>query len=386
MSGPPSCGRTPPWTMSIVTPFRPTCRCRAWWSSTRPPWPRRPSTWPGRSAGRPGGAGRGRRDHGPTGIRHRLGRPAPARPLGPGLGWQDLRTVGTCLELQAEGRAVLPERVGHQVRLAARAGRPGRPATRAGSARSTAGWPGSSPAGALHVTDASNAGRDRPLPPGRHRLAPGSRRTARHRPAPPCRAIVDSVRAPRRGHRPAGRPPLCALVGDQQASLVGQGCTRPGWPRPPSAPGAMLDVCLGDARPASRPAATGGCFPIIAWQRHGAAHLGRRGHHAGRRHRRRLAGRGPRAARQRRASPRRSPHACDDTGGVVAVPALLGFGTPQWDFGARGALFGLTRGTGRPEMVRAVLEGVAHSGRRPARSGRGRRRRRTSATCASTAA
>jgi glycerol kinase len=54
--------------------------------------------------------------------------------------------------------------------------------------------------------------------------------------------------------------------------------------------------------------------------------------------------------------------ACQDTGGVVAVPALLGFGTPQWDFGARGAVFGLTRGSGRPELVRAVLEGVAHSG------------------------
>jgi glycerol kinase len=37
-------------------------------------------------------------------------------------------------------------------------------------------------------------------------------------------------------------------------------------------------------------------------------------------------------------------------------------GTPVWDFGARGALVGLTRGSGRPELVRAVLEGVAHRG------------------------
>ena len=54
--------------------------------------------------------------------------------------------------------------------------------------------------------------------------------------------------------------------------------------------------------------------------------------------------------------------ACDDTGGVVYVPALLGLGTPRWDFGARGTLLGLTRGTGRPEVVRAVLEGVAQRG------------------------
>jgi glycerol kinase len=53
---------------------------------------------------------------------------------------------------------------------------------------------------------------------------------------------------------------------------------------------------------------------------------------------------------------------CDDSGGVVFVPALLGLGTPYWDHGARGTLLGLTRGSGRPEVVRAVLEGVAHRG------------------------
>src|ERR1035438_3611855 len=53
---------------------------------------------------------------------------------------------------------------------------------------------------------------------------------------------------------------------------------------------------------------------------------------------------------------------CDDTGDVWFVPALLGMGTPVWDFGARGTFVGITRGTGRPEMVRAVLEGVAHRG------------------------
>jgi glycerol kinase len=37
-------------------------------------------------------------------------------------------------------------------------------------------------------------------------------------------------------------------------------------------------------------------------------------------------------------------------------------GTPDWDFGARGAFLGVTRGTGRPQLVRAVLEGVAHRG------------------------
>jgi glycerol kinase len=53
---------------------------------------------------------------------------------------------------------------------------------------------------------------------------------------------------------------------------------------------------------------------------------------------------------------------CTDTEGVVYVPALLGLGTPVWDYGARSSFFGLTRGSTRAHLVRAVLEGVAHRG------------------------
>jgi glycerol kinase len=53
---------------------------------------------------------------------------------------------------------------------------------------------------------------------------------------------------------------------------------------------------------------------------------------------------------------------CSSTDGVVFVPALLGLGTPQWDYGARGTLLGITRGSERPHIVRAVLEGIAHRG------------------------
>jgi glycerol kinase len=53
---------------------------------------------------------------------------------------------------------------------------------------------------------------------------------------------------------------------------------------------------------------------------------------------------------------------CSDSGGVWFVPALLGLGTPLWDYGARGTLLGLTRGSGRAEIARAVLEGIAHRG------------------------
>ena len=48
--------------------------------------------------------------------------------------------------------------------------------------------------------------------------------------------------------------------------------------------------------------------------------------------------------------------------GVMYVPALIGMATPHWDYGARGTLLGLTRGTTRAHVVRAVLEGIAHRG------------------------
>jgi glycerol kinase len=48
-----------------------------------------------------------------------------------------------------------------------------------------------------------------------------------------------------------------------------------------------------------------------------------------------------------------------DSGGVVFVPALTGLGAPDWDPDARGAIFGLTRGTARAHLVRAALEAIA---------------------------
>ncbi|MEX0923355.1 MAG: glycerol kinase GlpK [Rhodovibrionaceae bacterium] len=44
--------------------------------------------------------------------------------------------------------------------------------------------------------------------------------------------------------------------------------------------------------------------------------------------------------------------------GVVLVPAFVGLGAPHWDADARGALFGMSRDTGRAEIVRAALEAV----------------------------
>ncbi|MGG7142023.1 glycerol kinase GlpK [Clostridium nigeriense] len=50
----------------------------------------------------------------------------------------------------------------------------------------------------------------------------------------------------------------------------------------------------------------------------------------------------------------------DDNGGVYIVPAFVGLGAPHWDMYARGAIFGLTRGTNRNHIIRAALESIAY--------------------------
>lgn len=49
--------------------------------------------------------------------------------------------------------------------------------------------------------------------------------------------------------------------------------------------------------------------------------------------------------------------------GVYVVPAFSGLGAPHWDMYARGAIFGLTRDTGKPELIRATLESMAYQSR-----------------------
>ena len=49
-----------------------------------------------------------------------------------------------------------------------------------------------------------------------------------------------------------------------------------------------------------------------------------------------------------------------DSGGVYFVPAFTGLGAPYWDMYARGTIVGITRGTGRAHIARAVIEAIAH--------------------------
>ena len=149
--------------------------------------------------------------------------------------------------------------------------------------------------------------------------------------------------------------PIAAAAGDQQAALFGQACFEPGDLKNTYGTGCFLLMNLGREMKLSRHgllttlAAGGDKRPdyvmegsvfvggaVIQWLRDEMGMLS-------------SAAESEFYAAQ-----------AGDNGGVVVVPAFTGLGAPHWDMYARGAIFGLTRGAGRPQIVRAALESIAY--------------------------
>ncbi len=148
--------------------------------------------------------------------------------------------------------------------------------------------------------------------------------------------------------------PVAGVAGDQQAALFGQACFNPGDVKctygtgsfvlcntgtsiARSAAGLLSTVAWMDSSGALTYALEGSVFvtgAAIQWLRDGLGLLDN--------------------AAQSEALARSVP----DCGGVVFVPALTGLGAPEWDPSARGAIFGLTRGTTRAHLIRAALEAI----------------------------
>jgi glycerol kinase len=280
-------------------------------------------------------------------------------PVGPGIGWQDLRTVGTCLVLRDQGIRVAPNESATKLSMLLDLADPERTGDLCfGTVDTWVAWTLSE--GALHVTDQTNAGVTGLLVPD----GTGWNSTlleALRIPEAVLPEIVDSSAPIGAATALPGAPVICGVAGDQQASLVGQGCTRPGLAKATFGTGGMLDACVGADRPPFERRGGAGTFPIAAWRRGGRTTWGVEAVMLS-------AGtcvewlRDDLGIIEDAAESDKVAGACSDTGDVWFVPALLGLGTPVWDFGARGTFVGITRGTGRPEMVRAVLEGVAHRG------------------------
>lgn len=280
-------------------------------------------------------------------------------PVAPAQGWQDLRTVGDCLVLASEGIRLAPNQSATKVADILDAVDPDRSRDLCfGTPDSWIVWQLTE--GAHHVSDLTNAGIWGLLRPdgGHYDVKVLDRLRI---PASMLPRIVDSSGPVGEATALTGAPPVCGIAGDQQASLIGQGCVRPGTAKVTFGTGGMLDVCLGPDRPAFAGRGDHGTFPIACWRRGDEIVWGVEAI---------MLSAGTNVEWlvedigliDRPEDSAALAASVDGTDGVVYVPALLGLGTPRWDYGARGTLLGLTRGSGRAHVVRAVLEGVAERG------------------------
>jgi glycerol kinase len=284
---------------------------------------------------------------------------ATGEPVGPGLGWQDLRTVGRCLELRGEGLRVAPNASATKLEWMLDQADPQRQRDLCfGTVDAWVAWTLSG--GALHVTDATNAGVTGLLTFDALAWSEETLDTLRVR-ASMLPRIVDSSGVVGEATALPGAPPIAGIAGDQQASLLGQGGVHCGDAKITFGTGGMLDLVLGEIRPEFATRGPGGTFPIVCRRVGGVVTWGVEAIML-------AAGTNVEWLRDdlgvlaSAAESHEVASQCDDTDDVWYVPALLGVGTPAWDYGARGTVLGLTRGTGRPQLVRAVLEGVAHRG------------------------
>ena len=149
--------------------------------------------------------------------------------------------------------------------------------------------------------------------------------------------------------------PICGAAGDQQAALFGQGCFERGQAKNTYGTGCFTLMNVGEAPVRSR----AGLVATVGWSIGGRATYALEGSVFN-------AGSAIQWLRDELGLIS-SSHECDelaeqvaDTGGVYLVPAFTGLGAPYWDMYARGCVVGITRGTTRKHLARAVLESIAY--------------------------
>jgi glycerol kinase len=148
------------------------------------------------------------------------------------------------------------------------------------------------------------------------------------------------------------------IAGDQQAATVGQGCFAPGMMKATFGTGAFALLNTGDAPVASRSR----LLTTVAYQLDGKRTYALEGAIF-------IAGAAVQWLRDALKVIGAAPDvnalaaAADPAEEVYLVPAFVGLGAPWWDAQARGALFGLTRNSGVPELARATLEAVGYQTR-----------------------
>lgn len=149
--------------------------------------------------------------------------------------------------------------------------------------------------------------------------------------------------------------PVCGAAGDQQAALFGQACFHPGEAKNTYGTGCFTLMNVGTEPVRSR----AGLVSSVAWSVGGRTTYALEGSvfNGGStiqwlRDELRLVDSAPECDRL--------AESVENSGGVVVVPAFTGLGAPYWDMYARGAILGITRGTSRAHIARAVLECIAY--------------------------
>ncbi len=181
-------------------------------------------------------------------------------PVGPGIGWQDLRTVGTCLVLRDQGIGVAPNESATKLAMLLDLADPDRTRDLCfGTVDTWVAWTLSG--GALHVTDATNAGSHGPAHPGRLGLGRHHARRAAHPPRRPPRHRR-LVRGGGRGRRarPAHRSSAASPVTSRRRSSARAARGR-GWRKPRSGRAACSTCAWATCAPASPDAAVPGRSP-----------------------------------------------------------------------------------------------------------------------------
>jgi glycerol kinase len=149
--------------------------------------------------------------------------------------------------------------------------------------------------------------------------------------------------------------PVTGMAGDQQAATFGQVCFEPGMLKSTYGTGCFALLNVGGEPALSR----NRLLSTIAWRIGGSTTFALEGSIF-------VAGAAIQWLRdglgliRTAAESEALASSVEDTGGVRLVPAFTGLGAPHWDPEARGALFGLTRGSSRAHVVRAALEATAY--------------------------
>ena len=148
---------------------------------------------------------------------------------------------------------------------------------------------------------------------------------------------------------------IAGIAGDQQAALFGQACLQPGMAKNTYGTGCFMLMHTGLERVRSRQR----LLSTIAWRINGRIEYALEGSVF-------VAGAVVQYLRdalgfiREAAEVERLATSVPDNGGVYFVPAFVGLGAPYWDPDARGAILGLTRGTGAGHIARAAVEAIAH--------------------------